>query len=154
MNDKTYDCTEDTLKHRKEVQNNLEDIIQILRNRGNTHDESKLHGEEKELFDQITQNLSKLDYGSPEYHKTISEYKPKLQIHYKNNPHHPEHHQNNIQNMSLIDIMEMLCDWKAATKRHPNSSIYNSLKINRERFNIPDNIYQIIINTMITLKWI
>ena len=36
--------------------------------------------------------------------------------------------------MTLLDMLEMLCDWRAASLRHADGDIYQSLVINRARF--------------------
>lgn len=59
-----------------------------------------------------------------------------------------------VAGMSLLDLIEMLCDWKAATERHNDGSIARSLKINRERFNISDQLQSILENTARELNWI
>ena len=55
--------------------------------------------------------------------------------------------------MSLIDILEMLCDWKAASERHANGSIMHSLIINRDRFKISDQLHAILENTVREFGW-
>ena len=46
---------------------------------------------------------------------------PALQHHYEDNCHHPEHYRNGIHDMNMVDLIEMLCDWRAAIKRyHPD----------------------------------
>ena len=55
--------------------------------------------------------------------------------------------------MSLLSIMEMVCDWKAASDR-VNGNFADSLEINHERFNINDDLMEIIFNTCIELGWI
>lgn len=49
------------------------------------------------------------------------------------NTHHPEHW-HGIKNMSPLDLIEMLCDWKAATRRHATGDLLKSIRINAERF--------------------
>jgi len=44
--------------------------------------------------------------------------KPAIEHHYKNNRHHPEHFNNGIDEMNLVDLIELLCDWKAASERN------------------------------------
>lgn len=68
----------------------------------------------------------------------MSEMKPALDHHYANNRHHPEYHKSGIQSMDLVDIIEMLCDWKAATLRHNDGDIDKSLDINQKRFGYSD----------------
>lgn len=50
--------------------------------------------------------------------------------------------------MNLVDIIEMLCDWKAATLRHADGDIYKSIEINQKRFGYSDELKSIFINTI------
>jgi hypothetical protein len=52
-----------------------------------------------------------------------------------------------INGMTLIDLIEMICDWIAAGLRHADGDIFKSIKINKERFDISDQLTQILINT-------
>ncbi len=56
--------------------------------------------------------------------------------------------------MSLLDVIEMLCDWKAAGERHHDGSMERSLRVNRERFSISPQLQQILENTARELGWI
>ena len=46
----------------------------------------------------------------------------------------------------------MLCDWKAATKRHATGDVIRSIEQNQERFGYSDEIKQIFLNTVPYLK--
>ena len=61
--------------------------------------------------------------------------------------HHPEHFPNGINDMNLIDVLEMFCDWVASSKRHNDGNILKSIDINKERFNMPDELVSIMRNT-------
>ena len=148
-----YDSKEDTLKHRERVYVFLNSIRYKLGVRGLEHDGSKLQAPEKEVFDRITPKLKGLTYGSKEYKDSLKEMGTALEHHYKNNSHHPEYYDNGILDMSLIDIIEMLADWKAATLRHANGDIRKSLEINKKRFEIPESLYQILQNTIDEMGW-
>jgi len=50
--------------------------------------------------------------------------------------------------MNLIDVIEMLCDWAAATKRHNDGDIVSSIETNKARFGINDQLAQILLNTV------
>ena len=50
--------------------------------------------------------------------------------------------------MSLIDLLEMLCDWSAATKRHDDGDILKSIEKNKTRFGLTDQLAQILRNTV------
>ena len=56
--------------------------------------------------------------------------------------------------MNLIDMLEMICDWKAASERHADGDILKSIEINQKRFGYSDDLKNILINTAIFLKWI
>ena len=56
--------------------------------------------------------------------------------------------------MTLIDLIEMLADWKAATERHDDGSLERSFKINKERFEIDIQLLQILENTAIHFGWL
>ena len=77
-----------------------------------------------------------------------------LKHHYAANSHHPEHYENGIDGMTLIDVLEMLCDWKAATERHADGDIMRSLEVNRERFGISDQLANILANTVREWGWL
>ncbi len=56
--------------------------------------------------------------------------------------------------MNLIDIFEMLADWKAATERHDDGSLGRSLTIQASRFNISPQLQSILYNTARDLGWL
>lgn len=53
-----------------------------------------------------------------------------------------------IRGMSLLDLVEMLCDWKAATMRHLDGDIGRSIEINQKRFGYTDEMKAILQNTV------
>lgn len=113
-----------------------------------SHDRTKLESPEVQYFREFTPMLKTLTYGSPEYKECLLSMKPALDHHYGNNRHHPEFHKNGINDMTLIDLIEMLCDWYASSKRHYNGNIRLSIEKNRERFNISDQLIRIFENTV------
>ena len=137
-----------TMRHIETVRNILDVCAEELIERGEDHDQSKLQSPEIEVFDIITSKLRGLTYGSEEYRALLKEQKPTMDHHNQNNSHHPEHFENGIQGMSLFDLIEMLCDWKAATLRHNDGDIMRSLEINQERFRFSDELKNILTNTI------
>ena len=123
----------------------------MLEHRGTIHDQSKLQSPEIEIFDEYTSRLKNTTYGSDQYKQYLKEMQVALDHHYTNNRHHPEHFES-ISSMNLIDIVEMLCDWKAATLRHADGDIRKSIEINQERFGFSDELKQILINTVEILE--
>lgn len=123
-------------------------VIQDLFERAVIHDYSKFSPEEFDDFERVTPRLKTLTYGSEEYRASLREIKPAIQHHYQVNSHHPEHYPDGINGMNLLDVIEMVCDWIAATERVKDGDIYKGLEINKERFHIDDQLYGIIKNTV------
>ncbi len=145
---KGYDSMKDTELHIERVGSKIECIRYSLHGRKVWHDRSKLESPEKECFDEITPLLKTTTYGSDEYRKILKDMKPAIKHHYENNRHHPEHFENGIDGMNIVDLVEMICDWMAASQRHNNGNIYESLEINKERFGISDQLISILKNTI------
>jgi len=53
----------------------------------------------------------------------------------------------NIGGMSLFDLLEMLVDWKAATERHNDGNLANSIEQNQKRFGYSDETKGFLTNT-------
>lgn len=165
------DSTQDTLAHRQMVVDFATDFCTSLLERADSygdktisdaaldfcndimdrayrHDESKLHEPEKERFDYVGthQHLSKHTYGSDEYKKSLEYLGPALDHHYQENDHHPQHFPNGISGMNLMQLVEMWLDWLAACKRNKNGNIYQSLEVNKDRFKISDQLYNVLLN--------
>lgn len=147
------DSTEDTRRHIAKVQERLDEIIAQLEYRARVHDASKLEEPEKSGFDTLTTKLADLTYGSDEYKAALHAAAPTVQHHYAHNSHHPEHYPNGIAGMSLLDVVEMLSDWKAASERVKQGSIAQSLAVNKDRFGIDAQLFSILENTVRELGW-
>lgn len=143
-----YDSRPDTYEHIAEVRRTLLWLAQELMWRAHLHDESKLHDPERETFDRVTPQLRGLTYGSDEYKASLADMGPALEHHYGVNRHHPEHHAKGIAGMNLLDLIEMLCDWLAATKRHDDGDIRRSIEQNADRFGYGDEIKRLLFNTL------
>lgn len=143
-----YDSTEDTMQHIDTVKRFLRILYRDLGIKGIYHDQSKLREPEKTIFDEYTPKLANSTYGSEEYKEFLKGMGIALEHHYTNNRHHPEHFENGIKGMTLIDLCEMISDWKAATLRHNNGDILKSIDMNQQRFGYTDELKQILINTV------
>lgn len=53
-----------------------------------------------------------------------------------------------VTSMTLMDVIEMLLDWKAASLRHADGDIYKSLEINKGRFELSQQLVEIMRNTI------
>lgn len=136
-----------TLRHIETVRNYINTVIAELLRRQELHDQSKFDEEECKYYDGITTELRTVTFGSPEYFQRLEQIRPALDHHYANNRHHPEHHDRGIAGMNLVDIIEMIVDWKSSSLRHDDGNIYRSIEINQGRFGYSDELRQVLINT-------
>jgi hypothetical protein len=147
MENNNYDSSNETWRHIHEVAKRIHVFAWELMRRSIDHDQSKLEPVEKELFDKYTTELRSTTYGSEEYDSFLAKLKPALDHHYARNRHHPEFFPNGVREMNLVDLIEMLCDWKAATLRMESGDLHKSLEINKKRFDISDELMEILTNT-------
>lgn len=138
----------DTMQHIETVRKMMLKLIIQLMYRAHEHDQTKLAEPEVDLFVKYTPELAKCHYGSPEYQTALAGLKPALDHHYGQNRHHPEHFKNGINDMNLIDLIEMIVDWKAATLRQKDGNIRKSIELNMNRFGISPQLAKIMENTI------
>lgn len=141
------ECIVETQKHIENVRKYIRLVTDKLTTRGVEHDRLKLESPEVEIFAEYTPKLAKSTYGSEEYNNFLKEMNVALEHRYANYRHHPEHFSKGVNDMNLIDIVEMLCDWKAATLRHNDGNLLKSIEVNAKRFGYDDQLKQIFINT-------
>lgn len=137
-----------TMQHIERVRDLLNKMVVHLLFRGELHDQSKLESPEVEAFTAKTAELAGTTYGSKAYDQNKAEIQAALQHHYANNRHHPEHFRNGIRDMNLIDLLEMFCDWKAASERHTDGNLRKSIEINGQRFQMSSDLIEIFNNTI------
>jgi hypothetical protein len=147
-----YDSRPETQRHIEMVKKLILQVISELAVRAREHDASKLEDPELTAFNEYTPKLAAMTYGSSEYKTALQGLGPALVHHYTHNRHHPEHHPRGVNDMTLIDLVEMLCDWIAATKRHADGDIQRSFLVNRDRFGISDQLMEILKNTVTALE--
>lgn len=145
--DAPYDSRPDTYEHIHTVQVFLLRCVEELGRRLVNHDRSKLFSPEKEAFDAATPRLRDSEYGSEEYKGFLRELEPALRHHYAVSRHHPEHFNEGIQGMNLLDLVELVCDWKSAGLRHKTGDLRDSIEKSQARFGYSDELKQIFLNT-------
>lgn len=139
----------DTIEHRRVVHDlGIACITNPLLERFCRHDESKLHDPEIDKFAKlISKPIASYPYMGEAYKKALAELGEALTHHYEHNRHHPEYHKHGVKDMNILDLVEMLLDWKAAGLRTTNGDLFDSINMNRDRFNIPDDLYKLLINS-------
>lgn len=135
------DLTEETktlatmTRHIALVRQALHRVADELIRRAEVHDLSKFNEDEFAGFVQINRVAREHPYGSEEYKASLNAVTPNpIQLHYSRNSHHPEHYAGGTDDMDLADIIEMVCDWYAASKTYGQTSFADSVEISLDRF--------------------
>jgi hypothetical protein len=114
-----YDSTAETLKHSLRVGELMGQAIGELVQRSVQHDLSKTRDPELAVFNEFTPKLKHTTYGSDDYARYLTAMGEGLRHHYAANRHHPEHFQDGINDMTLLDLTltgasgeayELLCE--------------------------------------------
>jgi hypothetical protein len=145
-------CITETHKHMAYACGFIAKMIDKLDIRAKDHDESKLDEPEFSIFVEYTPKLRDCTYNSDEYKGYLKGMQVALDHHYAVNRHHSEHFENGVNGMNLVDLMEMFCDWKAATLRHADGDIHRSIDQNKDRFGLSDQLVQILHNSVELLE--
>lgn len=140
----------DLIDHKRRVGLYLQKVANALFGRAVVHDNSKFSPEEYEPYEEAFPGLQKYAYGTDEFKAELAKIKPAIKHHYENNDHHAEFFESGINDMNLIQLIEMTCDWIAASERS-QTDIFKGLELNKERFGIDDQLYGIIKNTVMEL---
>lgn len=149
-----YDSRPDTRKHVAQVVILLGQVIADLAHRSTVHDASKFEEPELSVFNEYTPKLRDSTYGSDEYKGFLVGMGEALEHHYAVNDHHPEHFVCGVADMDLIQLIEMLADWKAATLRHADGSLDRSITQNAERFGYGPELERMLRHTAERLGWL
>lgn len=150
MNKSKYEELEDVIKHKQYVlqacwkmsrylfSTGKEDLGLELLKRATIHDNSKLEDEELEALSKISEDKSSLK----DANEKLTDFKKKaIELHWKNNRHHPEFF-SDVKNMSELDILEMVCDWYARSIQY-NTNLIEFCETRQEnRFHFPKDIYK------------
>lgn len=163
------DVMRETLKHVRRVGNLMLDVVERMQRRAMSHDDSKFSEVEFPSFAEETPKLREMTYGSDEYKEALKRLGPALESHYYHNRHHPEYWAMDdigsrvyedqvksgqaIESMNLIDLIEMLADWKAATERHEDGDLRKSIEHNAQRFGYSDHTKHLLLSTAEYLGW-
>jgi hypothetical protein len=133
------------LEHKQLVGRYLQRFISAMVERAIVHDFSKFSPEELAPYAKMLSRFEKAEYGSEEYIACCKGIKPALDHHFRHNTHHPEYYAGGLNDMDLFDIVEMVCDWIAASQRAGGDTL--RLDLQRTRFGIDDQLYGIICKT-------
>lgn len=142
----------ETMEHKTRVSIMLTRISKDLVRRGKIHDNSKFKSPEREIYNMNHEKLQQVKFGTDEYDKLMNgEMAVAIDHHYKENDHHPEHFEDGVVNMNLVQILEMLADINAVADAKGTDVIKTLPEFMRKK-NIPENFYTIFRNTLEYMK--
>ena len=137
----------DTLVHKSYVEKSAAKLIRYLekeqafehakelKERAKNHDNSKIsQADELYALSRIINDKSSLKNANNQLSPLK---KDAIMLHYKNNPHHPEHFKS-VLDMSKLDIMEMCCDWHARSTQYKTDFLEFVKTQQEKRFHFPD----------------
>lgn len=142
----TFAYMQNILDHKRLVGEYLRKMVSALFTRAVEHDASKFSSAEFPHYATALPRFERVEYGSEEYIAICRSIKPALRHHVTTNRHHPEYFPNGVNDMTLIDVVEMVCDWIAASQRGGGGPL--RLDLQRARFGIDDQLFDIICRTV------
>ena len=136
------------LNHKQNVKEKMLFLANEIIKRAETHDDSKL--KEPELSWLIEMDKEpEVEYGSPEYFEKQKRWIKFFEHHYANNSHHPKYYKDiGVYGMTIVDLAEMMCDIVSYCKELHVFKADEIVEEQKKRFDIDDNIAQILINTL------
>lgn len=141
--------TEEYIKgHISRVRKHINTFVQLLLKRAINHDRSKLEEPELSWWKEMDKE-PRYPYCSEEYKQKIKRWDKVFKHHYKYNRHHPEHYDYGVSEMTLVDIVEMMCDWLGYKDTITISEALKVCDEQMKRYNISDDVRQIIFNTLL-----
>lgn len=141
------DYVKDLVDHKQRVASYMQIVANDLFKRAAVHDNSKFSPEEYGPYDEAFPHLQKYAYGTEELRAELRKIKPAIAHHFQANDHHPEHFETGILGMDLIQLVEMVCDWLAASERS-QTDMSKGLQINKERFHLDEQLSAAIYHTV------
>ena len=101
------------------------------------HDKSKLKADEFAGYQRFDDMPEGLEYGSDEYKAAMAKVMKGnncWDLHCKRNDHHPEHY-SKASDMSLLPLIEMVCDWRGAHDAYGNKGNWmDSIEVNLKEY--------------------
>lgn len=151
----------DTRKHQQLVQEKMLLCVKRIIDKASSHDKSKLSNQEKPYYiDPVWElNTGNIEYGSEQYKEACKKMGQGANHHQLHNDHHPEFFEifavqtlnDPIRAMDIFALLEMLCDWIAASKRKGNNPLL-ALDILKKKYKINEQLEAILRNSVAIIE--
>lgn len=119
-----------------------DDLAFKLLKRLSFHDNSKLNREEFLMLCKIPLKKDSFVNANSVMDDNL---KKSIELHWKNNSHHPEHFEN-IEDMTELDIIEMCCDWHARSLQYNTDFLFFVKTRQETRFHFPQHMFDKILH--------
>lgn len=143
---------QDTITHKKIVLDNCLLMAEYLMEkgryelatqllvRGSEHDNSKFDKDEFRKMSMILKKESSVSFTNPSTQLSPEEEKA-IKYHWSHNRHHPEYFDNPSEEMTELDILEMVCDWFSRSLQFNTDFIPFILERQENRFHFTDKAF-------------
>lgn len=147
------DSTAEVMRHSRMVNKYIKMLAHALIHNAEGHDLDKVEPRVKSIWDKFSPHL-KAVFGSLEYQQRKAELKPVLDDHYARTTHHPEHFENGVSGMNLMQLAEYLADNWERCQTLGDGDLRHSLEVNREPHRIDNQTMQILLHTAEYFGWV
>lgn len=137
-----------TLAHKVRVGRYMMGFAARIFYRAICHDNSKLCPPELIIFADAAEGPYDASYGSKRYFENLDTLSQALLHHYAHNSHHPEHYETGISGMNLLDLVEMVSDWRAALSAPVGTNVQEIIAKSQNRFGMSDDLSAVLRNSM------
>lgn len=155
LDEQFKETTRSIRKHKSSVRKRLLFIASELQKRAEHHDDSKL--EYPELGWLVAMDKEgRAPYGSEAYFEKMKRWDCFFKHHYDKNPHHPDHYTaEGTHGMTIVDIVEMMCDVISYCDELPSTKAFEIINEQAERFGLSDELASILKNTLLRyFSWV
>ncbi|AMX93741.1 MULTISPECIES: DUF5662 family protein [Mesorhizobium] len=150
------DSTESTNRHIGHVRKAIHHFCHLMDVRAEFHDMSKFTPTEKGPLDELMTIIERdgpAPHGTDEARRRTAMLGEMITHHHANNDHHPEFHlERGISGMTLMSLVEMFCDWRAANVDRDAGEPMN-LSYSIDKYKIDPMLADILRNTAADLGW-
>lgn len=152
--EKAIETVREVIKHRQSVNKKLNFLSKEISKRGEEHDLSKLQYPEINWLIQMDKE-PKYEYGTKEYFQKMKKWNKFFVHHYTNNRHHPDHFQEGVYGMTLVDLCEYISDIISYYDEMHVGDAIKTIEKQKERFKLDEQLSQILKNTLIEyFSWV
>ncbi len=139
-------CRQEIEQHREKITKAIHQFNQLLASRARLHDQSKLEEPQLSAFAALPR-CDAIEYGTDRYLTRLEQLGAALEHHYSLERHHPEHYEDGVAGMTLVDLVEMFIDWQVTWSDHGAGTFSQVIERNRERFSLDTQLTRILHNT-------